>query len=67
MKMEHRVIAANLTSWMATILSLEFLKDALQVLALLGSIGVSVASIWWIKRQAAALKRKEDESQKPPL
>ncbi len=57
--MEHRVFAANLTSWMATIISLEFVKDALQIVALLGSIAVSLASVWWIKRQADSLKRKE--------
>ncbi len=62
--MEYRVVAANVTSWMATIISLEFMKDALQIVALLGSIGVSVASVWWIKRQADALNRREhkDES-----
>lgn len=67
MKMEYRIVVANITSWMATIISLEFVKDALQILAFVGSISVSIASVWWIKRQADNLNRKQNEPSEPSL
>ncbi len=61
MKMDsHRVVFANAASWIATIVSMEFIRDFLQIAALLGSICVSVSSVWWIRRQAA-LKDKENK------
>lgn len=53
MKVEnYRILTANVASWVATIISMELIRDFLQIVALLGSIGVSIASVWWIRRQA---------------
>jgi len=39
-------------------MSFAFAKDVLQLLCMLGSLAVSAASIWWIKKQATALDKK---------
>ena len=49
----------NAGSWVATIVSMEYMKDVAQLLALGGSIAVSIASIWWIARQAKALEKRD--------
>jgi hypothetical protein len=54
-----KVVVANVASWVATVVSIQFIKDALQIVALVGSIAVSLGSLWWIKRQARALELKE--------
>lgn len=53
-----KILAANAASWMATIISVELLKDFLQVLALIASILVSIGSLWWIRKQAIDLTEK---------
>lgn len=59
-RMTHlKIIAANAASWFGTLVSLQYFKDALQILAFLGSIVVSGASVWWIRRQAQSLDKKE--------
>ena len=60
--MQHvKVLSANLTSWGMTLISFEVLKDVLQIGALIASISVSVASVWWIRRQAQSLDRRDKE------
>lgn len=54
-----KLALANTGSWMATIVSMQYMKDVAQLVALLGSIAVSIASVWWISRQAKALKNKD--------
>ena len=54
-----KLALANTGSWIATIVSMQYMKDVAQLVALLGSIAVSIASVWWISRQAESLKRKD--------
>ena len=53
-----RLFGFNATSWLGTIMSFAFAKDVLQLLCMVGSLAVSAASIWWIKKQATALDKK---------
>lgn len=57
-----RLLGVNIGSWLATIISMEITKDFLQILCLLASLSVSLASIWWIKHQAKVF----DEKNQPP-
>lgn len=62
MKVEnYRILTANVASWVATIISMELIRDFLQIVALFGSVCVSIASIWWIRRQN---QWKEEEHKK---
>lgn len=56
-----RLATFNLASWISTIVSMEFLKDLGQLAALGGSVTVSIASLWWIWRQAKELDRRNKE------
>jgi hypothetical protein len=56
-----RLFGANVVSWFGTTLSLQIAKDVLQIMALAGSIAVSIASVWWINRQARNADRKADK------
>lgn len=59
-RMTHlKIIFANAASWVATLASIQVLKEALQIVALFCSILVSLGSLWWIKRQARSLDRKD--------
>jgi hypothetical protein len=53
-----RLFGANIASWFTTFMSLQLAKDLLQIVALIGSIAVSIASCWWIMRQAKNAARK---------
>ena len=55
-----RLFGFNITSWLGTIMSFAFAKDVLQLLCMVGSLAVSAASIWWIRKQAKALDKKAD-------
>lgn len=57
-----KILSFNVGSWMATLTSVAFAKDFLQILCLVGSLCVSAYSVWWIRKQAKALDNK---SQKP--
>jgi hypothetical protein len=62
--MQHfKIYLFNAGSWFATIVSIQALKDTLQIIGFLGSIAVSLVSIWWILRKAemAEQKRKDGE------
>lgn len=54
-----KIATVNTGSWLATIISVEYMKDVAQLLALGGSIAVSIASLWWIARQAKALEKRD--------
>jgi hypothetical protein len=53
-----RLFGANIASWFGTFMSLQLAKDLLQIAALFGSIAVSIASCWWILKQAKNAERK---------
>jgi hypothetical protein len=53
-----RLFGANIASWFGTFLSMQLAKDLLQIIALFGSIAVSIASCWWILKQAKNAERK---------
>ena len=54
-----KIAAANAFSWLGTIISIEALKEGLQIVGLLASITLSVFSMWWIRRQARSLDKKD--------
>lgn len=54
-----RLAAINAATWFATIISIGFVKDLLQIICLLASLSLSIASIWWIRRQAASLDKRD--------
>ena len=54
-----RIAAVNAFSWLGTIISIEALKEGLQIVGLLASITLSVFSMWWIRRQARSLDKKD--------
>tara|TARA_R110000868_G_scaffold201127_1_gene448684 strand:- start:195 stop:383 length:189 start_codon:yes stop_codon:yes gene_type:complete len=54
-----KIAVVNTGSWLTTIISVEYMKDVAQLLALGGSITVSIASLWWIARQAKALEKRD--------
>lgn len=56
-----RLATFNLASWISTLVSMEFLKDLGQLAALGGSITVSIASLWWIYRQAKELEKHKEK------
>lgn len=58
-----KMLAANATSWLATISSVALAKDALQILCFFASLAVSAYSIWWIRKQAKALDEKAKEQE----
>ena len=53
-----RLATFNLASWVSTLVSMQLLKDIGQLMALGGSIAVSIVSLWWIYRQNLALDAK---------
>lgn len=53
-----KLAAVNGVSWLSTGLSLQLAKDVFGLLALIGSFGVSVASVWWIRKQAQLAEAK---------
>jgi putative effector of murein hydrolase LrgA (UPF0299 family) len=53
-----RILMANTGSWCATFISFSLVEDVLKILVLLGSLSVSIVSIWWIAKQARALEKK---------
>ena len=55
---------ANVASWVGTLVSFQVVKDALQIVAILGSIAVSLASVWWIRRQAKLADERHDKAMK---
>ena len=54
-----RLAMFNAGSWVATIISVQYMKDVAQLVALLGSIAVSIASVWWIAKQARSLEKRD--------
>lgn len=56
-----KLIGFNVCSWIGTIAGMQATKDLLQIACLFASLAVSGFSIWWIRRQAAAL----EATQKP--
>lgn len=59
-RMTHlKIIVANAASWVATLASIQVFKEALQIVALFCSILVSLGSLWWIKRQAQSLDKRD--------
>lgn len=62
MTMQHvKVLSANAASWLATLISVKLIEDTLRIVALLASIAVSLASLWWVRRQARALDAKNKQ------
>lgn len=59
-----KVLMANVASWVGTLISFQVVKDALQIVAILGSIAVSLASVWWIRRQAKLADERHDKAMK---
>lgn len=49
-----RLLGANLLSWISTGAAFQHVQSAVAILAGLGSVGVSIASIMWIRKQAKA-------------
>lgn len=54
-----KLLFANVASWTGTVLTMKVVEDALRILVPLGSLAVSIASIWWIRRQARSLDKKD--------
>lgn len=52
-----RLIMANTGSWFATFITFSAVEDFVRLLATLGSICVSVASVWWIIKQSKHLNK----------
>jgi hypothetical protein len=58
--MEHLKIAGlNLASWGGTYLSASVVREGLAIAVPICSVAVSLASLWWIRRQAQSLDRKD--------
>lgn len=63
-KMEvFKLAFLNAATWLATAASLTMVKDVLQILAILASIAVSVASFIWVRKQAKAFDAKQGKAQ----
>lgn len=56
-----RLAAINAGSWVVTIASIGLVKDLLQIVCLIASLAVSLASIWWIRKQAANLDKRDQK------
>lgn len=52
-----KMAMANGVSWIATVTTLQMVDEILQIVALCGSITVSLFSIWWIIKQAKSLDK----------
>jgi hypothetical protein len=50
-----KLFLANLFPWIGTLISLQTVQVVVAILSGLASIGVSIASILWIRKQARAL------------
>lgn len=56
-----RVALLNGLSWFGTLVTMQHLQAAVTLIAGIGSIAVSVATVFWIRKQARALDAKEKE------
>ena len=57
-----KLLAFNFGSWGTTIVSIGLAKDLMQLACLLASFSVSIASIWWIRKQATNLDKRSKEA-----
>lgn len=57
-----KLAAFNAGSWATTIVSIGVAKDIMQIACLFASFSVSIASIWWIRKQAANLDKRSKDS-----
>jgi len=55
-----KVAAMNVGSWFATISSMRAAIDIMQLLGLCASLSLSLFSIWWIRKQAKALDKRQE-------
>ena len=55
-----KVLGANLASWSMTVSTIQLadVGGVVTICAGLGSIAVSIASVWWIRKQADKLGKK---------
>lgn len=56
-----RVTVLNGLSWFGTIVTFQHVQAVVTLVAGVGSIAVSVATVLWIRKQARALDRREKE------
>jgi hypothetical protein len=52
-----RIFLANTGSWLATIITFAAVENVMRLMATMGSICVSVVSVWWIIKQARSLNK----------
>ena len=54
-----KLAGINAGSWVATVGSIAYAKDILQITCLVASLCVSAYSIWWIRKQAKELDNRK--------
>jgi hypothetical protein len=57
-----KLLAFNFGSWGTTIASIGVAKDLMQMACLLASFSLSIASIWWIRKQSANMDKRDKEA-----
>tara|TARA_R110000803_G_C11798633_1_gene299069 strand:- start:343 stop:543 length:201 start_codon:yes stop_codon:yes gene_type:complete len=58
-----KLAGVNAGSWVATVGSIAYAKDILQIACLVASIIVSSYSVWWIRKQAKIADAKARNTQ----